>query len=131
MSLTIRAHHVESAKALFEVSREAMVASMIRLNYVDSENHPFVDLVYRFKRLFERNARFKLKIGGIDVLCENCPVYHRGDCDPNKLQERVVGAAFLSGSYEGPLSDEDIVGKYNLDLKKTYTAAELRKLAGF
>ncbi len=131
MSLTIRAHHLKSAKALFKLPRGVIIGQLITHGYIDSPSHPFVGLVYRFKGIFERNPRIKLKIGGLDVLCSHCPKYARGDCDPDNPRRGAVKPAFLRGDYEGPLSDMETIEKYNLDTGRTYTVEELKGIAAF
>ncbi len=131
MVLTIRVHHLESTKALFKLPREVIISLLIKNNYIESDKDPFVSVAYSLKSLFRMKQDIRLKIGGVDPICERCPKYRRKDCDPNRPQKKIVGRGFLGGGYEGPLDDISTRDKYNLNLKRTYTTSELRKIADF
>jgi hypothetical protein len=131
MPITIRAHHIGSAKALFRLSKENILSWLIDTGYIQSQKDPFIETAYELKTLFESQGKIKLQIGGLDFVCEKCPKYKNSKCNPNKPQEEIVGRTFLMGNYEGPLSDTDILNKYHLSLEKEYTPDELRKIMNF
>jgi hypothetical protein len=131
MPITLRAHHIGSVKALFKSPRELIVFWLIKGDYIKSEKDPFVNSVYNLKSLFKSPQTFKIKIGGLDLICEACPRHKIGKCNPNEPKNEIVGKVFLGGSYEGPLRDIEIVNKYDLSTEREYTTEELRKIAGF
>jgi len=134
-TLTIRAHHAESAKAVYNLPKDAITQMLIKMEYVSTENDPFVELINNFVDLFDNpKQRFKLKVGGLDFICEKCPKFKRRECNPEK-PKKIVGEAFLTADYSDPSNDEKILKKYGLEVERVeeeiFTSEELKYLMDF
>ncbi len=126
----IRAHHVGTAKALYLLPKQTIIETLINSGYIKTPEHDFVNFIYSYKKLFNNsNQKFRIKIEGLDFICENCPKYKNQTCDPLN-PKKIIGSAFLI-SPEKRLTDLQVAKKYNLKEGQIYTAEELRKKAKF
>ncbi len=102
----------------------------MEFEYIQTPEHKFVDLIYSYKELFKNpKQRFKVKVGGLDFICENCPKYKNQTCNPNN-PKLMVGAAFLI-TPKKRLTDSQVIKKYGLEEDEIYTTKELREKLKF
>ena len=129
-TLTLRAHHINSAKLLFQTPKEQIIDEMKRFGYIENNTNSFINIVYsNLYEYFQRlSNKLKLTVEGLDVICENCIKLQKGICNPNNKEEYYP---FLSGSSFGKGADIQILEKYNLQDGKIYTVGELRKKLDF
>jgi len=127
--IKIRAHHIESARRLFHLKQKDIAEILIGEKYIEKEEDPFVTLLTQYLNLFNNPLQqFKLKIGGLDLICLGCPELKR-KCKPRKDEEPRYNP--LLRDLEDLGRDSEIVEEYKLDINKIYTAHELRKIFGF
>lgn len=127
--IIIRAHHLESIKLLYTLPRDLIIRALIELGYIKSSQDSFLDYVYKeTERIFSNpRARLKISIGGLDFLCQECPIRRRDECAPeNPGRAKTL---FLA-RYEGPETDEKTVQKYKLT-GQDFTAQGLRAIIQF
>jgi len=130
--IPIRAHHLESAKLTFRIPHEAMQRGLIDLGYIKNAQDPFLNHSYNgLKKLFQNpGQKFNLIVGGLDFICNQCPMLKQNICNPNNpTQAKPKGRNFLT-KYEGQRADLEILKKYGL---KTgiHSAKQLRYIMRF
>lgn len=103
---------------------------MGEFEYIDNQFDPFINIVYRnLKDYFERlSQKIRLKIGGLDIICESCKKHERNICKPNRTGKYSI---FSSGNSYGRDADVQILDKYGLKIDRTYTVKEIRQAANF
>ena len=132
-SLVLRAHHLQSAKLLHRIPRELVVRALIAREYIHDGTDAFVDFVYRTlkKGFSDLSKEVQLQVGGLDIICTECPKHKTRTCTPESPQtNRIVGEVFLRDYAPGKLDTETIL-KYNLNPKRIYTIGELREIMSF
>lgn len=130
--IEIRAHHIGTAKALYLLPNFS--DDFLGVHYLENDviirGHPFSKIIEEFKKLFENpKQEFKIKIGGLDFICEACPRFQKKICDPNDPSSENPGRILDKISHMS--GDIYVAKKYNLQEGCIYTAEELRERAGF
>jgi hypothetical protein len=128
--LSLRAHHVNSAKLLSRTPKEQIIEEMKKFGYIENTSDSFVNIVYsNLQEYFQKlSNKINLTVGGLDVICENCIKGKIGLCDPNGQEDYNI---FLSGNSFGESADIQILDKYGLKAEKIYTVGEIREAAKF
>lgn len=129
-SLSLRAHHINSAKLLFRMPKKKIIEAMKRFGYIEHQSDSFVNIVYSnlHKYFQKRSNKLNLTVGGLDIICENCSRNQKGTCHPEDQKEYNI---FISVNSSGKDADVKILDKYGLEANKIYTVDEIRKMANF
>jgi len=135
--MSLRAHHLQSSKAIHALPKEEIIRTLIALGYVSSKENPFISHIYNTLVNAFKNPEKKVRllIGGLDDICIECPRHQRGDCSPenpsSKGQWLEKRPAFCLSDYQYPIVDQRIVDKYGLNPEKVYTVSEIREKLNF
>jgi len=133
--ISIRGHHLESAKQVTNISKNVHARLLMIGEYIKHSKDPFVDVAYtQLKELFS-NPKNLLKIlaGEKDFICDSCPIDGKvSSCIGAKIEipQYFWDPEHTHRSY-GEKTDQEILEKYNLKANEIYSVRDVRKIMKF
>lgn len=138
----IRAHHLESMKQCFHLSRDAWVRLLILGNYVSNPKDSFVDYTFNKTReiLSHPEELVEIIAGEEDLFCKpedgsNCPRRGSGANCPEFNGRTIAGDVFYPGKKTRESvaywNDNDSAHRHGLEIGQTLTVREIRRIMNF
>ncbi|GBE19766.1 hypothetical protein BMS3Abin17_00494 [archaeon BMS3Abin17] len=126
-TIRLRDHHLESASLVHLYGRNGFANLLIEANYINSSEHPFLNVAYdAAKKLFSDPYRLLLIVDNErDFICRKCPII-RG-CSSNGLSMVDIEPALSPfGS-----KDKQIAEKHGFRIGEIYASWYIREKMGF